>query len=129
MTEDEIALSDRRALLEQALARLDEALLRDPQSDPLVLDATIQRFEFCIELCWRMLKARLLLEGLDARSPRATLREAYSVGWIDNEELWIAMMKDRNLTVHTYKQQVALEVWSRLPLYAAAMRSTLAIGA
>ncbi len=41
--------------LGKALQRLDESLAYD-LAQPLVVDACIQRFEFCIELTWKTLK-------------------------------------------------------------------------
>ena len=41
--------------LGNALKRLEESLAFD-LSQPLVVDACIQRFEFSIELTWKMLK-------------------------------------------------------------------------
>jgi nucleotidyltransferase substrate binding protein (TIGR01987 family) len=41
-------------------------------------------------------------------SPRPILREAYSAGLIDNEELWLNMLKDGNSTSHLYDEAVAI---------------------
>lgn len=48
--------------LGHALKRLDESLSFD-LSQPLVVDASIQRFEFSIELTWKTLKKCLAIEG------------------------------------------------------------------
>ena len=53
--------------LSRALARLEDALAV-PESAPLAIDGTIQRFEFVFELCWKTMKA--LLERLPARAAR-----------------------------------------------------------
>ena len=123
MTEAERAHAEREALLARALDRLDEALARDVLADALVLDATIQRFEFCVELCWRALKAALRVQGIEANSPRAAFRAAYQQGWIGDEALWLAMVEDRNLTSHTYRREVALDILARIPRYRDAMRA------
>lgn len=125
MTEDEMSLEQRRVIRARALDRLDHVLARDLVADPGLVDSVIQRFEFCIELCWRMLKAALRLEEVEATSPRATLREAYKMSWIDDEAMWLKMLDDRNLTPHTYKEEVALDVLSRIPGYRDAMRAVL----
>ena len=44
--------------LGKTLQRFDESLQYD-ESQPPVIDASIQRFEFCIELTWKTLKACL----------------------------------------------------------------------
>lgn len=41
----------------------------------MYLDATIQRFEFCFELAWKLMKTVLEYEGIEANSPRSCIRE------------------------------------------------------
>ncbi|WP_149537037.1 nucleotidyltransferase substrate binding protein [Siccirubricoccus phaeus] len=65
------ALRERLGQVAQALDRFGAALARDPASDDLLVDATIQRFEFSIELFWSAAQAALRREGIEARSPRA----------------------------------------------------------
>ena len=97
----------------KALARLDEALDVDPGA-PLAVDGTIQRFEFTFELGWKALKAALANEGIDAATPRAALREAFAVGWIDDEDAWLTMLSDRNLTSHVYSEEASAEIYGRV---------------
>lgn len=106
--------------LENALTRLNESLQFD-LSQPLVVDACIQRFEFCIELTWKTLKRCLTIEGIEANTPRECIQQAYSIHWINDESAWLSMLKDRNLTSHTYKEDLALEIYHRLPLHYQAM--------
>ncbi len=96
--------------LEQALARLAEAL-REPDSNPLWLDGTIQRFEFTFELFWKVTKRLLDAEGIDARTPREVLQRAYQAGWLDDEETWSALLRARNATSHTYNEATALSIY------------------
>lgn len=105
----------------RALERLGEALTQDPDN-PLLIDAVIQRFEFCFELTWKTLKrALLLVHGFDAVSPRMSLQKAFAVGWLEGESPWLDMLGDRNLTAHTYKEALAGEIFQRIPRYHAAM--------
>ena len=106
--------------LENALTRLNESLQFD-LSQPLVVDACIQRFEFCIELTWKTLKKCLAIEGIEANTPRECIQQAYSIHWINDKSAWLSMLKDRNLTSHTYKEDLALEIYHRLPLHYQAM--------
>ena len=106
--------------LENVLTRLNESLQFD-LSQPLVVDACIQRFEFCIELTWKTLKKCLAIEGIEANTPRECIQQAYSIHWINDESEWLSMLKDRNLTSHTYKEDLALEIYHRLPLHYQAM--------
>jgi hypothetical protein len=72
------APAERRAALLRALDRFGEVLARDAVADPVLIDAAIRRFEFSIELFWRVLQAALLREGITVGSPRASLRAAYA---------------------------------------------------
>jgi len=99
--------------LERALARLEEAFAEDP-SAPLVLDGTIQRFEFVFELCWKAMRAVLADQGIETASPRGTIRAAYAAGLIDDEAAWLALLQARNETSHTYDEAQARQVYARI---------------
>ena len=88
--------------LGRALDRLSEATQLDPAAiSDIVVDGTVQRFEFTIELFWKALKRLLEHSGIvDAKSPRAVLKRAYAEHWLDDEQAWIDMLKDRNLLSH-----------------------------
>ena len=44
------------------------------------MDATIQRFEFCFELSWRLMRSVLAYEGIDISTQRGTIREGWKLG-------------------------------------------------
>jgi nucleotidyltransferase substrate binding protein (TIGR01987 family) len=98
----------------KAVSRLGEAL-DENTSNPLVYDATIQRFEFAYELAWKLMRAYLDYEGIVAvNSPRSAFKEAFAAGLIINGDVWIEMIDDRNLTVHTYNEKMAKEIYDRI---------------
>lgn len=99
--------------LENALTRLKEALAV-PQDSPLAIDGTIQRFEFTFELFWKTLKKFLAQEGIDANTPRDILRKAYSINWLDDEEAWLNMLRDRNETANIYDAEHAQEIYTNI---------------
>ena len=94
-----------------AFLRLQTALEKDADADDMYLDATIQRFEFCFELAWKLMKAVLEYEGIEANSPRSCIREGWKQGLISNAEAWLEMMEKRNLSSHTYDENVAREIY------------------
>ncbi|KDR94935.1 nucleotidyltransferase substrate binding protein, HI0074 family [Peptoclostridium litorale DSM 5388] len=74
-------------------------------------DALIQRFEFTFEMIWKLLKAYMEDQGIqDINAPKAVLKEAYAQNLIDHEDVWISMLKDRNLTSHIYSEAVAVRI-------------------
>lgn len=102
--------------LGQAIIRLGLAL-NEPESNPLFIDATIQRFEITIELFWKTLRHLLALEGKAVFSPKESLQAAYQLGWLHNEAVWLSILKDRNLTSHTYHEELAEQVVVRIRSY------------
>lgn len=103
--------------LGNALKRLGEALQKPLDSDNMNRDATIQRFEFTIELFWKTLKKLLFIEKITANSPRDVLQKAYAINWIYDENLWLRMMDDRNLTSHAYKEENAERIYQHIKEY------------
>ena len=68
----------------------------------------IQAFEFTHELGWNLLKDYLEFQGnQEVRGSRDAIREALKVGLIDDGELWMETIKARNLTSHTYSEELA----------------------
>jgi nucleotidyltransferase substrate binding protein (TIGR01987 family) len=110
--------------LEKALCRLEEVVnLQD--ANPLLTDATIQRFEFCIELFWKTFRHLLALEGRETYSPKESLQAAYQLGWLQDEQAWLGMLKDRSLTSHTYNELLAEQIVQHVRLYYPEMKRTL----
>ncbi len=82
-------------------------------------DSAIQRFEFTFEIFWKSLKYFLDKEGIICRSPRSCIREFFTAGYLSEDEVRVLfqMIEDRNLTVHTYIEELAEEIFSHLTLY------------
>jgi nucleotidyltransferase substrate binding protein (TIGR01987 family) len=66
--------------------------------------AIIQAYEMVFELGWKTAKDFLTEQGVEANFPREVIKEAFAYEIIDNGEIWIKMLEDRNLTVHTYDE-------------------------
>lgn len=84
--------------------------LQTNSSDEMLKAASVQAFEFSIELCWKFLKRILEARGLTQNSPKEVFREAGIVGLITNSEVWFDFLKKRNLTSHVYEEEVLDEV-------------------
>ena len=97
--------------LEQALKRLKEAA----QLEPLEIhkDGTIQRFEFCFELSWKLMQSFVQFSGMECQSPRNCIRISAQLDFIENPEDWIKYLESRNLTVHLYDQETADMVYNK----------------
>ena len=94
---------------ESALSRLQEALILD-ETD-IVRDALIQRFEFTFETAWKAMYRWLRARGADvAEEAFAVLPRAFANGLIADEAAWSETRQKRNLTSHTYREQMAIDV-------------------
>ena len=115
--------SDVLSSFEKALSKLSQAL--EAEKTELNRDAAIQRFEFSYELMWKSIKKELAGEGLVCQSPKSCFKEAFAQGWINDEKPWIEMLNDRNLTTHTYDEELAQKVFVALPRYCELMAGML----
>lgn len=98
----------------RASTRLNEATKIKAESD-IVFDGVIQRFEFTFELSWKLMKMFLEYTGItEIKSPRATIREAFTYGLIEDAEQWIDMMIDRNKTSHLYDEGEAKLIYEKV---------------
>ncbi len=112
-------LFERLEMAEKAVCRLQEVMALD-NPGLVERDAAIQRFEFTFEAVWKAAKAFLAEhEGIEAASPKSAIRSCREVGILDDDEATMAlvMADDRNLTVHTYNESLAVEIYSRLKDY------------
>jgi len=112
--------AERLNAARKALASLRALPLREDAGD-VVRDAAIQRFEHSLETIWKA--AQILIrerEGIDVASPKAAVRASARTGWIGEEVArgLLEAVDDRNLTVHTYNEALAREIFARLPRHA-----------
>ncbi len=120
-------LSERLSIAAQALQTFREVLALE--KSPVIRDAAIQRFEYTFEAAWKAAQLfQKQREGVEAGSPKSVVRACFQGGLLSEEEAraGMDMAEDRNLTVHTYNEQLADAIYARLPRYAKVMGSWLA---
>lgn len=119
-----MARSDRRiATALQALTTLDE--LADQPASSIVRDAAIQRFEYTFEATWKAAQVVLLERyGIELASPKPVVRASLENGLFTEEEarLGLVMVDHRNLTAHTYNEELANEIYAQIPSYRKLLR-------
>jgi len=96
----------------QALKRLKEAV--DTARSQLEKNGTIQRFELTVELLWKTLKNILRYQGVECFSPRDCIKKAFRYRIIDDDEIILDMLEDRNLSFHIYDSKTADEIFERI---------------
>lgn len=111
----------RRALeivadLKSALARLQEALKLEETL--IVKDASIQRFEFTFELCWKLMQAvSRFKDAKTTGSVRDSIRTGAQLGIVENSEPWFEFHDVRNQASHTYNLEMADEVYQEIKTF------------
>lgn len=107
-------LRELRDDFKNALKRLIAAVGEDIKKGDIVIDGTIQRFEFTFELSWKLMKAVLEQNGIQAGTPRDVIKEAYKTGMIGDGQAWIKMLESRNQTAHIYNITKAREIYRKI---------------
>jgi len=102
----------KKALYIKALSQLQKAL--DQPKSEYLRDAVIQRFEFTYELAWKTLKIYLETIDLLVLNPKETLKVAYQQGILADADAWSELHMNRNLTSHTYDEQLAEDIYAFL---------------
>ncbi len=77
--------------------------------------AIINAYQYTFELLWKILQKYMQqLEMLDELGPGNVIRTAFQYNIIDNGSIYMSMLKNRNLITHTYKEDVAEEIYTRI---------------
>lgn len=116
-------LEEKHAQLEQALKMWENAL--NTTFSDISRDASIQRYEFSFELLWKVVKKYLKeIEGFECNSPKSCFREIRMTLELNESDIetCINMTEDRNLSVHTYSEEMANNLYAKLPEYARVAR-------
>jgi nucleotidyltransferase substrate binding protein (TIGR01987 family) len=88
--------------------KLEDAV-KIPRDRELVVEGTIQRFEYVVELMWKTLKRALEYEGFHPKTPLDSVKLAFQAGWLHDEDVWRDMIDSRNTTSHTYLDEEMAE--------------------
>ena len=102
MKTPDIRWKQRFKNFEQAFCRLQEAIKQDKLNE-LERNGLIQRFEFTIELAWKVMKDFLEEKGFAFKpSPKDTFRQAQEARYIDYAQSLIDALNMRNELSHDY---------------------------
>ncbi len=110
MKKVELILSLNR--LKKAFSTLKDGVLQ--AKTQLEKDGVIQRFEYTFELFWKTLKIILSYLGIECYSPRNCIKEAFRQGLIEDDEIFLDMLEDRNLSSHIYEEDSVEEIFRRI---------------
>lgn len=115
---EELKMEDVRYLQRFENFEKSFILLRDGiciENPTLVEKAgVIQFFETTFELSWKLMKDYLTFLGYDVKSPRDAIKTSFSIELIKDGNLWLDALMDRNLTTHTYDEDIANEIYEKI---------------
>lgn len=112
MESKDIRWGQRFRNYQKALQQLKEAVdLMDARDlSNLEKQGMIQAFEYTHELAWKMLQDFLKSRGnTEIYGSKDATREAFQVGLVEDGEIWMKMIQNRNLTSHLYDEKTAEE--------------------
>jgi len=94
----------------KALSQLSKFLMQK-ELNKLEEQGLIQAFEYTHELAWKTKKDFLVSRGVDNLfGSKDTAREAFKLGLIEHGDIWMDMIKSRNLTSHTYNEVISAKI-------------------
>ncbi len=75
----------------------------------------IQGFEFTHELAWNVLRDFLKHQGIsNLIGSKDAVRSAFQNDLVENGEVWMSMILDRNRSSHTYNEDTAKEIATKI---------------
>jgi len=99
----------------KAVEKLDWVL--GMKKTEIVRDSAIKKFELCFDLAWKTTKEYAKLKGFECYSPIDCFKAGFQLKIIEHNKKWVQMVKDRNMSVHLYKEELAEELYSKLSGY------------
>ena len=90
------------------LTILANADFKMAETNDIYRTGVIGQFNLTFELAWKALQEIMRKHGVEdssTGSPREILQLGYKVGFIDDSETWLLMLKKRNTSVHIYNEE------------------------
>lgn len=111
--------------LENACKRLEEVLKRYKQNtlDDAIRDSVIQRFEFTYSIALKTIRKYFIerafvVEDVNQMSFNDMIRTANQLKMLNSDlEIWTKFREMRNLTSHTYNEELAQKVVDVVPAF------------
>lgn len=89
------------------LSILADADFELAETNDIYRTGMIGQFNLTFELAWKALQEIMKMHGVEGAStgsPREVLQLAYKIGFINDSEVWLLMLKKRNTSVHIYNE-------------------------
>lgn len=120
MKKNDIRWEQRFRNYQKALAKLSQAVEimknhdYNNETDDLLKEGLIQRFEYTHELAWNVMKDFEEYQGYtNIIGSRDAIRIALEINLLSDAK-WMESIKDRNLTSHNYDDEIAEEIYKSI---------------
>ncbi len=81
-------------------------------AEEIVIEGLIKKFEYTHELAWNVMKDFIEERGnASIYGSKDATREAFQLDLIQEGDVWMAMIRSRNKTVHSYDEAVAKKIF------------------
>jgi nucleotidyltransferase substrate binding protein (TIGR01987 family) len=93
-----------------------EEVCQEEITGKLALAGLIKHFEFTLEVSWKMLKFFLEYKdiGTTMIGSKDTIRAAFANKVLENPEIWLIMLRERNNTAHMYDEEFVSDLTIRI---------------
>ena len=111
---EDIRWIQRFSNLKKALSNLDEAVKLSEERELTKLEklGLIQSFEYTYELAWNTIRDFYRSKGEgDIQGSRDAFRLAFERGLIEDGQVFMNMIKSRQLSSHTYNEETADDIY------------------
>jgi nucleotidyltransferase substrate binding protein (TIGR01987 family) len=78
-------------------------------SNDIYRSGVVFQFNLTFELAWKALQGVMRLHGAEAAetgSPREILKLGYKLGFVNDPEVWLEMLKNRNLAAYIHDEDM-----------------------
>ena len=89
------------------LTILKDADFKLAETNDIYRTGIIGQFNLTFELAWKALQEIMKMHGVEEAStgsPREILQLGYKIGFVNDPEIWLLMLKKRNTSVHIYNE-------------------------
>ena len=90
------------------LSILANADFKLAETNDIYRTGIIGQFNLTFELAWKALQEIMRLHSVEEAttgSPREILQLGYKIGFINDSQVWLLMLKKRNTSVHIYNEE------------------------
>ena len=121
-----VSLKQKLSNYDKALFSLEEILekiesKRDDEDFKIYRDSAIKRFEYSLEVARKLMSKYIEFVDKKINGQKLVLKKAFEFDLIE-DNIWLIMIDDRNLTTHEYSEALAEELLKDIYTYAIKLR-------